>query len=103
MKVELTCGSESVSFGELPHAREELSETTAEDGHADDDIGVCNAPCLDVVQRKHQGGRGEREEAARQGPSVSQKRTKTRLKSEGTYRGAGFAMRVRGAALALST
>ena len=49
MKVELTCGSESISFGELPHAREELSETTAENGHADNDIGVLDVPCLDVV------------------------------------------------------
>ena len=71
-----TCGSKSISFGELPHAREELSQTTAEEGHAYDDIGLFDAPCLNVVQGEDQGCRGEREETAEQGPSVNRKRTK---------------------------
>jgi len=40
------CGcTEGVSFGELPHTREELGESTAEDSHTNYNIGVRNIAC----------------------------------------------------------
>lgn len=63
-KGEPTCGSKSISFGKLPHAREELSKTTAEEGHAYNNIGFFDVPCLDVVHGEDESCRAEREEAA---------------------------------------
>ena len=73
----LTCGSEGISLGKLPHAREDMSDTAAEDRHAYDEIGMFDVPCLDVVEGYHQRCRAEREEAAGKGLSVNRKQTGT--------------------------
>lgn len=101
MKAEPTCCSKSISLGEPPRAREDVSYTAAENAHAYDEIGVCDAPCLEVIQRDHESCRAEREEAAGWCPSVNRNEPKS-LGEMGTYRGAGFAMRLRGAGLALA-
>jgi hypothetical protein len=56
------CSTESVALGELPHASEELSETTTEDGHANNDVGVSDGADLEVVHREHESCRCERKE-----------------------------------------
>jgi hypothetical protein len=66
------CGStKDVTAGELPHTRQQLGETTAEDGHADNGVGVVDAPGLEVEQRQDESRRREREEAERAGVSDS--------------------------------
>ncbi len=51
---ELTRSAEAVACGELPHTRKELCETTAEQRHADDDIGGGDATGTNVVKRQNQ-------------------------------------------------
>jgi len=58
---ELTSSSKDVSSRELPHSSEQLSKTTAEDGHADNRIGMRDASCLQVVQRQNECCRCEGE------------------------------------------
>ena len=48
MKVRLTSRAERVSAGELPHASEQLRESSDEERHADDDVGDCDVVCLYV-------------------------------------------------------
>jgi hypothetical protein len=45
-KLVLTRSSENVASRELPHSGEQLRETTAEDGHANDNIRCGDAPRL---------------------------------------------------------
>ena len=54
--MQRTSGTESISLREFPHAGKELSETAAENGHADNDVRVGDAPCAQVVQREDQSG-----------------------------------------------
>ena len=50
----LTRRTECVAVWKCPHASEELSETTSEDGHANDDIGLGDTACPDVVEREEE-------------------------------------------------
>jgi hypothetical protein len=73
---ESTIGSESgstehVTAGELPHACEELSETTAEDGHSDYEVGCGDAPSSNVVEGEDECGRRKREQTQRRGVAYS--------------------------------
>lgn len=60
----LTSCPEHVSSRELPHARHELRQATAEDSHADDDVGLGNMPNLSVVDGQHESCRREGEETS---------------------------------------
>jgi hypothetical protein len=62
LKEKLAGSSEAVASGELPHARKELGETTAEESHANDDVGSVNATCTDIVQRQNERRGGKRVE-----------------------------------------
>jgi hypothetical protein len=57
-----TGSTEHVTAGELPHACEELSETTAEDGHSDYEVGCGDAPSSNVVEGEDECGRRKREQ-----------------------------------------
>ena len=43
----------------VPHARQELHETTVSKGNGNDDIGLRNAPGSHVDQTQHERGQGE--------------------------------------------
>jgi len=58
-------GTEGVAASKLPHASQELDETSYTDCHTDDDIRDGDVTGLDVVQGEDEGRRGEREEAQR--------------------------------------
>jgi hypothetical protein len=62
-----TCPAKDVSARELPHAGEELGEPAAEEGHADDDVGVGDAVDSDVVEAEDERRAGEREETQGRG------------------------------------
>jgi hypothetical protein len=67
------CCAEYISLREFPHAREELGKATAEDGHTDHDIGVCDVSCLDVVQGedKCRGREGKETKRGRVGDAAA--------------------------------
>jgi hypothetical protein len=46
----LTSGTEGISRSELPHASEELSKATEEEGHAYHDVGDSDVACVDIVE-----------------------------------------------------
>jgi len=58
-------GTEGVTGSELPHASEELDETSDANGHADDEIGGGDASRADIEEGENQGGRSEGEQAER--------------------------------------
>ena len=60
----LTGGGEGILGGELPHACDELRKAANEEGHADDDVGVDDTPCRDVVHGEDEGRGREAVETA---------------------------------------
>ena len=54
LKKKLAGRSETVASGELPHARKELSETTAEESHTDDDVGGVDTARINIVKRQNE-------------------------------------------------
>lgn len=57
------CGStKSIASGEFPHTSKELGETTAEESHADDNVGCVDTTSIDIVQRQDESRRCEGEE-----------------------------------------
>ena len=58
----LAGSTKSVTSGELPHAGKELGETTAEESHADDDVGGFDATGMDIEQRQNKRRRSKGEE-----------------------------------------
>ena len=61
----LTSSTKYISPGEFPHASEELCQSTAKDGHSDDDVGGLNATRLEVINGQHKCCWCEGEQAAR--------------------------------------
>ena len=61
----LTCTTKRVSARELPHAGEELGQSTGEKGHADDNVGGFDATSLNVDEGEDERRRGEGEQAAK--------------------------------------
>ena len=60
----LTGGTKRVAAGKLPHASEQLREAADTHRHAEDDVGVRDAPHARVVPREDERGRCEGEQAA---------------------------------------
>jgi len=58
--------SKGVAGGELPHASNELGETTTEEGHANDDVGSVDVTSVYIVQRQDER-RGRKGEEAKWG------------------------------------
>ena len=71
LRKSLTSSAKGVASGELPHASEELGETTAEEGHTNDDVGGLDATSMDIVKGQNQRRGREREEATVQQKDVS--------------------------------
>jgi len=59
-----TASTEHVTAREIPHARNKLSEATAEEGHANNKIAIFNTASADIVDREDHGRRCERKETA---------------------------------------
>jgi len=57
------CCKKNIAEWKLPHTGEELGKTATEAGHANNYIGDSNSACVDVVERKNEGRRREREQA----------------------------------------
>ena len=60
----LTCTTKRISARELPHACEELGQSTSEKGHADDNVGGFDTASLNVDEGEYECRRGEGEQAA---------------------------------------
>jgi hypothetical protein len=61
-KIAQTGRAKCIAGSELPHASEKLSETTAEEGHPDDNVGSLNTTGMNVVKGEDQrrGRKGEK-------------------------------------------
>lgn len=61
---ELTSSTKGIPLRELPHPRQQLREATTEERHADDCVGLGDAPRLGVEEGEDEGGGCEGEEAS---------------------------------------
>ena len=62
MNKKLTRCTEGVAACELPHASQELAESSDEEGHPDDDVGSRDGVGLDVDEGQNERRGGERHE-----------------------------------------
>lgn len=62
MNKPLTGCTENVAAGELPHACQELGETTTEDGHANNNIRCSYMAGIDIIEGKYERRRRKREQ-----------------------------------------